>query len=249
MAPSGTTYSWSRLALTARGARPATSAALERTPGSTVTMARSSPTGMTTVIGVRGQWRPTTVTPSPPSTSRIRSPARSWPSGEASATVRPSRAAPTAVIAPPPGERSRSPAKRSSPSPGSASRPTKVMSRNAGTATTTSTLMDSQLSGSAATQHGDAVPQRAQAMHGLRAVHEAHVPRGDFGAPAGHAGGGDAGVLEQHSRRVGRREAERRDVEQERPAAAGADERQAGERLEDRVAAPLQLGRALGHVL
>ena len=42
----------------------------------------------------------------------------------------PSRAAPTAVIAPPPGVRRSSAAKRSSPSPGSDSRPTNVRSRN-----------------------------------------------------------------------------------------------------------------------
>src|SRR5690242_18748120 len=119
-----------------------------------------------------------------------------------------------AVIAPPPGERTRSPANRSSPSLGSASRPTKVMSRNAGTATTTSTLMDSQLSGSAATQHRNALRQRAEAMHRLRAVHESHVPSRDIGAPAGHPRGRHAGVLEQHPRGLRGGEAERRDVNQ-----------------------------------
>src|SRR4051794_4189012 len=104
-------------------------------------MARSPLIGMTIVTGVRGQVGPTSWTLSSSSVSRIMSPAGSPPSGEASAVDRPSRAVPIAVIAPPPGERTRSPAKRSSPSPGNPSRPTKVMSRKAGTETTTSTLM------------------------------------------------------------------------------------------------------------
>src|SRR4051794_29116223 len=136
--------------MTARGASAATSAARARTPGSKVTIARCPSSGSTIVTGVRAHGAPTTATPSSWSTSRIMPPAGSGAIGEASATESPSRAAPMAVIAPPPGERTRSPAKRSSPSRGSASRPTKVMSMNAGTAMTTSTLMRPRLSGSAA---------------------------------------------------------------------------------------------------
>src|SRR4051812_11142045 len=88
--------------------------------------------------------------PSPSISGCIRSPAASWPSGDASAVESPSRAVPIAVIAPPPGVRTRSPAKRSSPSCGRPSRPTNVMSMKAGTATTTSTLMAQTLSGCAA---------------------------------------------------------------------------------------------------
>src|SRR3954466_13699710 len=106
---------------------------------------------MTAVTGVRGQRGPTSWTPSSSIMGAIRSPAESCPSGEASAVASPSRAAPIAVIAPPPGVRTRSPAKRSSPSAGSPSRPTNVMSRKAGTTTTTSTLMPGTLSGCAAT--------------------------------------------------------------------------------------------------
>src|SRR3954470_2391078 len=248
-APLGTTSSWLNPATTAVGASAATSAARARAPGSYVTIARWPSSGSTIVTGVRVHGVPTICTPSASISSRIISPAGSRAIGDASATLSPSRAAPIAVIAPPPGERTRSPAKRSSPSRGSASRPTKVMSRNAGTATTTSTLMDSQLSGSAATQHGEAVPQGAEAMYGLGAVHEAHVPGGDFAAPAGHAGRRDARVFEQHPRRVRGREAELGDVEQQRPATAGADQRQIGQRFEDRVAPPLQFGGALGNVL
>src|SRR3954469_8738431 len=258
-APEGTTSSWLKPATTAVGASAATSAARARAPGSYVTIARWPSSGSTIVTGVRVHGVPTICTPSASISSRIISPAGSAAIGEASATLSPSRAAPIAVIAPPPGERTRSPAKRSSPSRGSASRPTKVMSRNAGTATTTSTLMDSQLSGSAATQHGEAVPQGAQAMYGLGAVHEAHVPGGDFGAPARHAGRRDARVFEQHPRRVRGREAELGDVEQQRPATAGADQRQIGQRFQvtgapappfaGRAAPPLQFGGALGNVL
>ena len=64
--------------------------------------------------------------PSAASASRTKRPGRSWPSGAAIPVVRPSRVAPIAVIAPPPGERTMSPAKRSSPGPGSPSRPTNV---------------------------------------------------------------------------------------------------------------------------
>ena len=61
--------------------------------------------------------------PRPRASAPIRSPAASSPSGEASAVDSPSRAVPIAVIAPPPGVRTRSPAKRSSPSCGRPSRP------------------------------------------------------------------------------------------------------------------------------
>src|SRR5829696_3248912 len=132
--------SCSRLAATARGSSSATSAARELAPGSTVTIARSSPNGITSVCGVREPRRPETVTPSCSSSPRTNSPARSSPSGATSVVRSPSRVAATAVIAPPPGERSRSPAKRSSPSAGSASSPTTVRSRNDGVAMTRSTL-------------------------------------------------------------------------------------------------------------
>ena len=137
--PSGTMNSWSRLAATARGEWASTSAASARAPGSTVTIARSPPKGRTTVVGVRGAGRvPIHLTPSSASAPRTRSPATSSPSGAATAAERPSRVAPTAVIAPPPGVRRSSAAKRSSPSPGSDSRPTNVRSRNTGVATTRS---------------------------------------------------------------------------------------------------------------
>ena len=45
--------SWSSATTAARGENAATSAALVLTPGSKVTMARSPPHGMTTVVGVR----------------------------------------------------------------------------------------------------------------------------------------------------------------------------------------------------
>ena len=47
----------SRFIATALGAPAATSAAEARTPGSTVTIARSLPNGSTTVVGVRGATR------------------------------------------------------------------------------------------------------------------------------------------------------------------------------------------------
>ena len=87
-------------------------------PGSTVTIVRSSPTGMTTVSGVRLVRKPATATPSRSSSRRTYSPPRSSPTGATSAVSSPSRAAATAVIAPPPGERISSPAKRSSPGRG-----------------------------------------------------------------------------------------------------------------------------------
>ena len=138
-APSGTMYSWSRFTATARGALEATSVADERAPGSTVTIARSPPNGMTTVVGVRGAGRVAIQsTPSSARVVRTRSPARSSPSGAATAVETPSRAAPMAVIAPPPGERRSPPANRSSPSAGSDSSPTNVRSRKTGVATTSS---------------------------------------------------------------------------------------------------------------
>ena len=51
------------LAATARGASAAMSAARARAPGSTVTMARSSPNGITSVWGVRAAREPATMTP------------------------------------------------------------------------------------------------------------------------------------------------------------------------------------------
>ena len=48
---------------------------------------------------------------------------------------------PIALMAPPPGERMRSPAKRSSPGPGTDSSPMNVRSMNAVAVTTTSTLI------------------------------------------------------------------------------------------------------------
>ena len=88
---------------------------------------------------MRGAGRvPIQVTPSSASAPRTRSPATSSPRGAATAAERPSRAAPTAVIAPPPGVRRSSAANLSSPSPGSDSSPTNVRSRNTGVATTRS---------------------------------------------------------------------------------------------------------------
>jgi hypothetical protein len=91
-----------------------------------VTIERSPATGITTVVGVREPRGSPTAMPSSVSARRTNRPARSSPSGATSAVVSPSRQAPIAVIAPPPGERSMSPAKRSSPGPGSASSPTNV---------------------------------------------------------------------------------------------------------------------------
>src|SRR3954453_6510720 len=108
-------------------------------PGSTVTIVRSSPTGMITVSGVRLVRKPAAATPSRSISRRTYSPPRSSPTGATSAVSSPSRAAATAVIAPPPGERTSSPAKRSSPGAGSDSSPTNDMSRKAGVATASST--------------------------------------------------------------------------------------------------------------
>src|SRR5215212_8900369 len=132
--------SWSRLAATATGVSAATSAARARMPGSTVTMARSWPTGMITVSGVRLTRKPATTTPSRSTSRRTYCPPRSSPMGATSAVSRPRRAAATAVMAPPPGERMSSPAKRSSPGAGSPSSPTKVRSRKAGVVTASSML-------------------------------------------------------------------------------------------------------------
>ena len=52
------------LAATARGSSAAMSAARARAPGSTVTIARSSPNGITSVWGVRAAREPATITPS-----------------------------------------------------------------------------------------------------------------------------------------------------------------------------------------
>src|SRR5919204_285971 len=91
---------WSRLAATARGEREATSATDARTPGSIVTIARSTPTGRTPVVGVRGATRVAIgSTSSAASAARTISPAMSSPSGAATAAERPRRLAPTAVIA------------------------------------------------------------------------------------------------------------------------------------------------------
>ena len=124
--PSGTMSICSSVAATARGESGSRSAARARTPGSTVTIERSPPTGMTIVVGVRLPRGSPMITPSASSSRRTNWPARSSPSGATSAVLSPRRRAPTAVIAPPPGERSMSPAKRSSPGPGSASSPTNV---------------------------------------------------------------------------------------------------------------------------
>src|SRR5215210_5096825 len=90
--------------------------------------------------GVSLVRKPATTTPSRSTSRRTYSPPRSSPMGATRAVSRPSRAAATAVIAPPPGERMSSPAKRSSPGAGSASRPTKVRSRKAGVVTASSML-------------------------------------------------------------------------------------------------------------
>src|SRR3954454_17606652 len=137
--PLGTRSSWSRFAAIATGVSAATSLARARMPGSTVTIVRSSPTGMITVSGVRLVRKPAAATPSRSISRRTYSPPRSSPTGATSAVSIPSRAAATAVIAPPPGERTSSPAKRSSPGAGSDSSPTNVMSRKAGVATARST--------------------------------------------------------------------------------------------------------------
>src|SRR4051812_40777468 len=109
-------------------------------PGSTVTIVRCCPTGITTVSGVRFVRKPATTTPSRSTSRRTYWPATSSPTGATSAVSRPRRAAATAVIAPPPGERMSSPAKRSSPGAGSPSSPTKVRSRKAGVVTASSML-------------------------------------------------------------------------------------------------------------
>ena len=134
--PSGTRWSCSRLPATAPAGRCGwTSLARARAPGSTVTMARSSPHGSTIVCAIRVVVPPPTTIPSPSSSARTKRPGTSSPSGETSAVRSPSRAAATAVIAPPPGERTRSPANFSSPRLGSPSSPTAVRSRKAGTVT------------------------------------------------------------------------------------------------------------------
>jgi hypothetical protein len=95
---------------------------------------------MITVTGVRSTSRPSQRTPSSASIERSIMPTPSSPSGDTSELDRPSRAAPIAVIAPPPGERRKSSASRSSPGAGMRSSPTSVRSRNAGSAQAMSTL-------------------------------------------------------------------------------------------------------------
>jgi hypothetical protein len=68
----------------------------------------------------------------------------------------------------------------------------------------------------------------AQAFQGFRAEHETGVAGGERGSPAGHPGDRDRGFLEQQTRRLLRRKAERGDVEEQRLAGGRGDKRHSG---------------------
>src|SRR5207244_2418312 len=106
----------------------------------------------------------------------------------------PSRAAATTVIAPPPGDLSRSPAKRSSPGPGSASSPTNVRSRNAGVVTARSMLTVGERTGS------DGSASDFHRVAGLRV--EVAPPVADQHVAVGGNAGQLAGGREAHRRRA-----------------------------------------------
>src|SRR5687768_10277628 len=87
---------------------------------------------------------------------------------------------------------------------------------------------------------------RGEPRYGLGAVDEPNEALGDGPAPADHAGGGDRRFLEQEAGGLGRLEAKRRDVQEQRPTARGPDERPPRQAVEYHVATALELGDAVG---
>jgi hypothetical protein len=77
-------------------------------------------------------------------------------------------------------------------------------------------------------------------LHRLGAEHESDVPRRDFVALTGHRSGGYFRVVKQDSRRLRGLEAQRGNIEKQRPASGRAYEWPAGEHG---VTAPLELGQ------